>query len=150
MHHRALLLIALACLSVAAYAPAPLPRPEKKEAKASLEGTWSVVSQGRAGKETPQRPGSTLKAVITKDRWAFNNNGKPTIEYETVVDDRANPKTVDLKRGGLTPLFRGIYTVDGDTLKLCYYPGGVGGARPKAFDPSDSKQMTMTFKRDKP
>jgi uncharacterized protein (TIGR03067 family) len=140
---RALTLLLAAVLSLA-FAPAPLPRPKKAP---PLEGTWALVSRGPAGKETPERGG--VKVVIGKGRWAFTHDGKPGAEdYELVLNDRANPKTVDLKMASGRVVARGILVIEGDSLKFGYYLGSAGEGRPKAIDPTDSKQRVMTFKRE--
>jgi uncharacterized protein (TIGR03067 family) len=145
------LLVLFAGLAVAAYAPAPLPKPEKKEAPASLVGTWSVVALARAGQEKPLPGKVEMKAVLTKDRWTFTREGKQMAPYEMVVNARVKPMTLDLKRAGSpTPTIQGIYTVEGDTLKLGYYTAKGGGGRPKAFDPADAQLMVMILKRVKP
>jgi uncharacterized protein (TIGR03067 family) len=149
MHLRSLTL--LAALSGLAFAPAPLPR-EKKGNKApkrspTLEGTWSLVSLSLAGKASPRKV--ELKVHISNGRWAFVNNSRET-EYEMVIDVNANPKPIDLRRPGAPmPAIRAIWELEGDTLRVAYFPGRLDGAiRPASFDMAQPRLVLMTLRKE--
>jgi uncharacterized protein (TIGR03067 family) len=148
------LVMLAALLSLAAYAPAPLPKPDKtgiKKEQKDLLGTWALVGLTRAGKAMGGPRNFDMKVVISKDRWAFVRGNTKAMEYNLTVGSQAKVRTMDLGRpGNAAPLIRAIFAVEGDTLKMCYYPDRTRTDRPLRFDPADPRQMVMILKRQKP
>ncbi|MBY0228808.1 MAG: TIGR03067 domain-containing protein [Gemmataceae bacterium] len=146
---RARLLLGSAAVTLLAFAPLPFPSSKKP---AGLDGLWDVGPTLRAGGESP--PTAKSQLLIEKGKWTFLRDGKPTVSYETTVDDKAAIPTLDLrgvtagKRPALTYL--GIYKLEGDTLLYSYQsPGGAGAARPTGFKPAGPRHLTMKFQRAK-
>jgi uncharacterized protein (TIGR03067 family) len=126
-----------------------------------LEGTWQIVSSEHNGaKRVPPD-----KWVIKGDRCTAVVNKNPLLSYQLKVDPSKNPKTIDramllpefgnpkskeLKPG--TPMY-GIYEVDGDTLKMCFYfyaGEDKDKKRPADFTaPKDSNRLVYFLKREK-
>ena len=62
------------------------------------------------------------------------------------LNPNADPKRIDLDKGGEVGKAYGIYALDKDQLKLCY--GEPGAERPKAFESkAGSKVFLIVLKR---
>jgi uncharacterized protein (TIGR03067 family) len=111
-----------------------------------IQGTWQLVSGERGGKALPEEVVKNVRLVFASDKLT------------TKVKDRANeatfklradtkPKEIDLDMDG--NLGKGIYQLDGDTLKIAH--GEVGEERPKEFPAQAGSGLTvMSLKRVKP
>jgi len=128
MKRQALLVLAVGLLIAA---DAPKDDATKKE-RERLQGTWKIVSVQRAGKEE-EKPVNTV-ATVVGNKFTTKADGK-TIRAGTLkLDPSQQPKAVDATYTdgpdkGKT--FQGIYTLEGDTWKICY--SGPDQERPKAF-----------------
>jgi uncharacterized protein (TIGR03067 family) len=148
-------LIVLASLSLG-FAPAPKPRDNnnKKDMKL-LQGTWQMVSLEATGRKMPAETAARYQVVIKDDRWTFILSGKELTPTTITIDARKKPKTIDMKRVG-TPstVMKGIYVLEGETLKICYRVGTTDADRPKTFAAEEGKTKTrsilITLKRVKP
>jgi uncharacterized protein (TIGR03067 family) len=135
--------------SIVVGAPA-LKDPPKKDS--GIVGEWVVESTmlgGKAGKVA-----STLRYEFTADgQWIIRRDGAAVkaVPRQYKVNEKANPATIDITyqkdgAGGQPPDMLGIYKIDGDTLTLCYTPGG--GERPTTFEPADGvKVAVLVLKR---
>ena len=148
--------IFLAALSLA-FAPAPFPRPDpSKEDLKKLQGTWLKVYSVPAGNGENEG-----LLVIAKQRMSYTLPGMPTGEYEFQVNAKKKPKLFDFKgTGGLVQgnEYRGIYELDGDTLKFCYVMTAIESERPGSFKAAgdgvvnpaaDSPVILSVYKRQK-
>jgi len=131
-------LIAAAVFLVVTASPskvvADLPK-KVEEGSKKLAGTWKVVSIERDGKET----GETFKGaewVFTETTLAarFPGEGVAKFAYQVRKADRVG--TIDLEvvesardGGPRKRVYMGIYSVEGDTLKICFTASGM--ERPK-------------------
>jgi uncharacterized protein (TIGR03067 family) len=113
----------------------------KKEVNRKLVGTWKVVSAERDGKE--------LDASIRATRWVVTGTtftarlpreGKGKFGYQLGEVDRRG--TIDIEvlesewadLGPRKRVYRGIYSLDQETLKVCYGPPyGTEKQRPATF-----------------
>jgi uncharacterized protein (TIGR03067 family) len=124
-------------------------RAEVTNEKKRLVGVWKLVACEAEGKKVPD---AVLKGEVV--RWRISGESvEVTVENENKGVDRysldptTKPKAIDLtdKKGRRTP---GIYSLDGDKLKVCINEGGK--ERPKDFV---SKPMThlsvWVFEREK-
>jgi uncharacterized protein (TIGR03067 family) len=99
-------------------------------ADAALRGKWEVTSARFNGSELTGLKGRVLDfgdaEFTTYDREAKGR----TLSF--ALNPKADPKQIDLDRGGDDGKALGIYTVGKDELKLCYAEPGAD--RPARFE----------------
>lgn len=121
---------------------------DKKELDVKkLEGKWSFVSGMKNGNEA----GEEMKKAeigISKDVMTMTT-GMGEFKFKFTIDAKANPATIDLEITdgpvGQGSKSKGIISVDGDELKLCYDP--MGGDRPKKFDGKEAHLFVLKRKK---
>jgi RNA polymerase sigma-70 factor (ECF subfamily) len=110
-----------------------------------LQGTWALVSEERGGKlvEPPEGvKGATL--TFQGDRVSFKQKGGGH-EASFKVDPTRTPKEIDLTvaQDGKPAVHKGLYALEGDTLKLCLaHPPQ---PRPTAFASAAGEQWPAVF-----
>ncbi len=118
-----------------------------KKDREKLQGTWAVKSIVAAGKEIPTKG---EKMVIAGDKMTMKGGPKGD-EYGTyTINAGKTPKQITMtekKDGKDGDVMQGIYTLEGDTLKLAFSTKGPGGARPTSFN--DKEAAVITLKREK-
>jgi uncharacterized protein (TIGR03067 family) len=96
--------------------------------KNAILGAWQVVKVEEDGKDASETDDGKrfLSApwTITKDKILLGSGAE--MRYE--LDAFAKPKAIDLDNGG-DKKFACVYSLDGDTLKICA-PLKPGGGRP--------------------
>ncbi|MCH7725039.1 MAG: TIGR03067 domain-containing protein [Planctomycetes bacterium] len=119
-----------------------------KEDLASLQGGWQLISLRVDGKALPKEEVKKTKLTFKGNKASHpGRNGK--IEEGTFkLDPSKRPKAIDMISGGDKgkPLL-GIYSIDGDSLKLCVAKLGV--ERPTEFK-AGKDVVFMVLKREKP
>ncbi len=121
-----------------------------------LKGNWEAVEIVMDGKVAPVDEGKAVKLTFAgADRMTFVGSkdiGKH--EYGVKLDASKKPKAIDLKAvsgEGKGDVVRGIYQLEGDTLKLCLASDPKISDRPSEFaSKKGSKVFMYTFKRAKP
>jgi uncharacterized protein (TIGR03067 family) len=110
-----------------------------------LQGSWQVTSAEREGK-----PLDTAK----NDRLIFKGDqltvqGKTGDESTFMLDPAQKPAAIDITPAkGPARTIRGIYQIEGDTLKLCF--GDPSSERPKEFTAKAGTGFVLvTLKREK-
>ncbi|MBI3409272.1 MAG: TIGR03067 domain-containing protein [Planctomycetes bacterium] len=116
------------------------------KSKDKLQGTWKLDGWELEGKavDLPQSP---PWLIIEKDKVLYGGGELATL----TVDPRTTPKIIDLTFQDPKRVYEGIYTVDGETLKMCVnrLTDGVK-ERPSGFDTKDHPEWRLlVFKRDK-
>jgi uncharacterized protein (TIGR03067 family) len=115
---------------------------------AALKGKWEVVSAEFEGKPatTAYRPGTVI--VIDGDELYFTDGFAKSKPTKFKIDAAAKPKAIDFgKEQGERKALKGIYSLDGDTLKLCL---NLTGERPKEFKTkAGDKTNLLVLKRQK-
>jgi uncharacterized protein (TIGR03067 family) len=129
--------------------PVPELSAEAKAELAKLDGKWDIMTFVFEG-----------KAIQFGAVWEFKKGNvaefiglsTPRRQGPVVVDPEKTPKTIDLnfnraEGGGQKALYKGVYELDGDALKLCC---GTDGSRPKELaSPEGTKTFLLVLKRKK-
>jgi len=124
---------------------------EEKEDKDKLQGTWQVIGGEAQGKEIPADTVKALDGTVKfkNDKYTLKV-GKDTEQGTFKLDSKKDPKTIDFDiETGKDKDKRqlGIYTLDGDTLKICAARAG-NNERPKEIKSTANDQFeVMTLKR---
>jgi uncharacterized protein (TIGR03067 family) len=123
------------------------PKDAVKEELAKLQGTWKVERVEAGGKEVKDLK---LGEITFKEGGGVEGLG-PDITVK--LDPTRKPKEIDLIRGKDGRPWMGIYSLDGDTLKLSLALVEAGKVaeqkRPTDFD-KEKPQMIITLKKAKP
>jgi uncharacterized protein (TIGR03067 family) len=118
-----------------------------------LQGTWTATQSERDGKPAEDVLGHRLS--VTGNRFQIRSkDGKALYAGTFRVDAGAKPAAIDFAHteGDLKgQAWKGIYALDGDTLKICDNAPNMEKARPTALEAkSGSGHVLVTFKRAKP
>jgi uncharacterized protein (TIGR03067 family) len=138
-------LLLLAALFVAAADTAALARdagrsPESGETASagdSLRGAWVIDSAEIMGRQLP-RPGEHVIKFLAGGKVTMHNGTwNETGSYQ--IDDAKRPREIDLTmpRGGNpngAETMKGLYEIEGDTLRIAFYLVRPGGGRPTSMD----------------
>lgn len=112
---------------------------------AKLQGAWTLVALETGGKPLPDEPVKAVKLRMTfKDGKVTTQSGGESKEGAYKLDSAKKPKEIDVTFG--TKTSKGIYQLDGDTLKLCVSDS----ERPTEFTTKPGGTAgCMTLKKDK-
>ena len=94
------------------------------------QGTWVLVVEEFGGRRVPSERLPDLSYTVRGDKVFFTTNGKErsaTVKF----DPSKSPKTYDLLRDDGLLSLKGIYTWDGDNIRIC--SADDQGDRPTAF-----------------
>jgi uncharacterized protein (TIGR03067 family) len=130
-----------------------------KREREKLTGTWSVVSVEANGQTAPAEATRDFRFIFTADRVTRKRGGKVESETGYRLDPSKTPRWIDLtgKEGGKDHAVPAVYSLEGDTLKLCFRTdykkktkAGEPLVRPTRLDGGrGSEQVVMTLRRDK-
>jgi uncharacterized protein (TIGR03067 family) len=136
--------------------------------KDAVQGTWTVESLEDDGEKAPADEIKNMKITLTTNKFVFDD-GKKKQEETYSVDPATKPKGIDVTRtrqnmisssviGGPaakpvetkitteTKTVKGIYSLEGDSLKICL--ANPDKDRPTDFS-SKEDRMLMVLKRAK-
>jgi RNA polymerase sigma factor (sigma-70 family) len=112
-------------------APAPVAGPPAapQADQEKLQGNWQVVAVEAGGQA---RPNAGMRLIFAGDKLTLFGPGVPALAMNYVLDPSQTPKTIDVNApaGGV---WRGIYELNGDSLRLCLNQSAAGGNQPTAF-----------------
>ena len=106
------------------------PKPADTEAEAVIEvdkshpdfknilGTWVIVSSERFGEPNETAVGNRYTFREDKLSAWLQEFGDFNVDY--TIDPTKDPKNFDFELGSEPSIHRGIYQLDGDTLRLCF------------------------------
>jgi uncharacterized protein (TIGR03067 family) len=147
MRFRVLAVVAVVGLCLAADAKDDAAKKEMDK----LKGTWAMTAGEGNGDPLPPEMVKSAKLIVMGDKITLNDgNEKHEATYK--VDPTQKPTTIDI-----TPtdgpekgkVMKGIYMLDGDTLKMCL--GEAGKDRPAEMaSKKGSNSFCVSFKREKP
>lgn len=122
-----------------------------EDGKTELEGTWDLVSLERDGKEI--KPQKDTKALFTGDKFVIQVGDKVIAGGTFKIDAGQKPKATDAtytEGQDKGKSFKGIYQIDGDTLKFCR-AGSPNQERPTVFKTkAGTDGVASIYKRAKP
>ena len=118
-----------------------------------LQGAWTATRAERDGKAAEDVLGHQLS--FTGNRFQIRSKDGKALYAGTVrVDASAKPPSIDFAHteGDLKgKAWKGIYALDGDTLRICDNAPNLEKGRPNALEAkSGSGYVLVTFKRAKP
>jgi uncharacterized protein (TIGR03067 family) len=118
-----------------------------EEDQASLQGFWSVVLAEKDGEAIPEEGLRLLKVVFAGNTMTIRD-GEKGEKADFRLEPAAKPKAIDMIPDGEEEISRGIYELDGDTLRLAWR--NEDGARPTEIPASSVAGVTrLILKRDK-
>jgi len=114
-----------------------------------LEGTWTATAAERDGSPAEDVVGHRLS--VDGDRFRIESKSGERLFAGTVrLDPKATPAAIDftLTEGAAGTRWKGIYSLDGTTLRVCDNAPNPDAARPTAFEAkSGSGYVLITFER---
>jgi uncharacterized protein (TIGR03067 family) len=126
---------------------------DKKSDKDNLQGTWVLVLLEDGGMKVEPPKGKETAFTFKGDKFTTTGDpGEKDVEGTFKLDENKKPKEIDLvvpkvDKPKETETVKGIYQLDGDTLKMATPRASTSGPRPTSFD---SKEVVVTtFKRKK-
>jgi uncharacterized protein (TIGR03067 family) len=113
-----------------------------------LTGSWAVSEIEFQGMKVPLPPGQDIAFTFQGAKLLVNQMMMKQEEGTYKIDDKTSPKQIDLTGSLNQPgTIKGIYHLEGDTLKIAFSMQGPGGQRPTGFDAKDI--VVMICKRKK-
>jgi uncharacterized protein (TIGR03067 family) len=120
---------------------------DAKKEQALLQGKWKAVKLEIEGKEIPANELAELKITVEGDQFIGKKGAGEPEKNLMKLDPAKKPKAIDLTpQSGPTEgmTLQGIYTLDGDTLKMCLALPGAN--RPDAFAAGEMRVL-ITLQR---
>jgi len=122
-----------------------------KKDTAALQGTWKVTASTSKGEKVPAKDLDLLLS-IKGDSITVREGGKTVMNFTYSVDPTKKVKEIDLTLG-VGPqkgrIDRGIYEIDGDTLRICIQ-SNKDAPRPTEFvSRTDSEVWLVILQRTK-
>jgi len=125
---------------------------QTKEKGESLEGVWTCESATVDGKPLDQATARLLRLTLTKVRYKIERGTEVVFDSQYTLDVSQHPAHIDIvgtEGDDKGRKAQGIYSLKGDTLKICHTLPGK--ARPTAFDSTPGSGANFAvWKRQKP
>ena len=136
------------------------PVPQKKDGNAKvaagqrsesdtdkLQGNWQIMSIAIEDKIIKREDKlGEWKNTFEKEMF-FKGDRHGTVGYSTSkfkLDDTRDPKQITVYADDGKQIYRGIYTLDGDTFKMCMNGDGTSVCRPEEFVTKKGSPVIMT------
>jgi uncharacterized protein (TIGR03067 family) len=118
---------------------------------AAVRGSWTCTSAVVDGKPLPEKTTRKLKLTLTADRYKTDTGDEVLFDSNYRLDPGHKPGRIEMvgtegDAAGKPAL--GIYSLEGDTLRICYTMPG--GKRPERFESATgSAAYLIVWKRAK-
>jgi uncharacterized protein (TIGR03067 family) len=130
----------------------PSPAADDTGDKDKLKGSWEMTVFEIGGQKLPIPEGKGMLLVFDGDKFTKKEPGKKDETGTFKIDEKKKLREIDLtvpKEGGKdgeTMVMKGLYEIDGDTLRLSF---GMkpDGPRPTALDSKGGVLMTLKKKK---
>ena len=126
------------------------PDVSKHDGLQHLQGIWQAISYETEGRAEPDKA-KNRKLILAGDRWTLMDDPQAT-KGTFKHNEKAAPHHIDLLPPGKAEsgtMVRAIYTIEGDTLKLCQAPSGKD--RPTGFETHAADgRILVVYKQVKP
>jgi uncharacterized protein (TIGR03067 family) len=135
---RAVVLVLLAVSSVQAETAAERVRREEQR----LEGTWRVIAAEAGGVTVPQREYRELRLTFRGGKFVARRGDEEPQEGTYTIGPSKDPREMDIVRRvgkGKEVRQQGVYSLTGDTLKICASTED----RPRDFSTRDHPDRTL-------
>ncbi len=96
--------------------PLPAGGDANKQDLEAIQGTWIIVEAIIRGEKVPKSQFVDLQVVFEGNKMLLKRNSKIDKEGVFKLDARKKPKTFDMDG-----IFRAIYSLEKNTLKICEY-----------------------------
>jgi uncharacterized protein (TIGR03067 family) len=132
-------------------APAGAQEGDVKKELEKLAGTWKIAKFESADKPPPpEEVREKMRLVFAGEKITVMVDGKQVDETTFKIDPSKSPRHIDIVSSGKGPnkgkSAAGIYTLEGNTLKIC--SGEPGSKRPTEFSSEKgSKTGILTLER---
>jgi uncharacterized protein (TIGR03067 family) len=83
-----------------------------------MQGKWQAVALDFKGTARGPEVTKKLQLVVKKDQYTIKQSDKDHVSAKLVLGASRKPKELDLVLD-TGPVYKGIYEMDGDTLKVC-------------------------------
>jgi uncharacterized protein (TIGR03067 family) len=147
---RRLLLVPALIVALAANARAIHGEKKDPPKVTELEGKWVFVSVLQGGTLVKEIAGT--KVVIEGERFKVLGEDANPDKLKFRLDPTKKPKHIDFIEPNVEQSLKGIYLIEGDTLKICVDRGGKDrpSARPTDFASKEGTEISLTIlRRDK-
>jgi uncharacterized protein (TIGR03067 family) len=126
------------------------PTDQSKKDFEQMQGNWLATAMTVKGKSHGAEQIKKFKLIVKKDDYCVQVDGKDHVSAKLVLRADKKPKEMDLvlETG---PVYKGIYEIDGDTIKMCVtLSSDADSERPKEFaSEADSPMALFTWQRER-
>jgi uncharacterized protein (TIGR03067 family) len=123
---------------------------QSKKDLENMQGNWHAVALEVKGMPSGDDAIKKFKLIVKRDDYSVKVNGKNHVSAKLVLRAEKKPNELDLVQE-TGPVYKGIYEIDGDTLKICLcLSSDADSERPKEFkSEEDSNTGVFRWQRDR-